>query len=54
MGRNRFTPILSFTPGIQYDPEHDRSFRTDMWISYYLRDKVLAPTALEFFFSWPK
>ena len=53
-GRERFTPILALTPGIQYDPDEDRSFRTDLWMSYYVREKVFAPTALEFFYCWPK
>ena len=53
-GADRFTPIVAFTPGIQYDPDGDHSFRTDLWVSYYLRERVLAPTALEFLYSWPK
>jgi hypothetical protein len=53
-GANRFTPMLAFTPGLQYDPHHDKSFRADLWVSYYLREHVLAPTAVEFLYSWPK
>lgn len=52
-GGNRFTPIIGVTPGIQYDPNHDRSFRTDLWMSYYLNEKVFAPTGLEFIYCWP-
>ncbi|MCJ7627337.1 MAG: hypothetical protein MUO50_03005 [Longimicrobiales bacterium] len=53
-GGDRFTPILALTPGIQYDPDSDRSFRTDLWMSYYLKEKVFAPTAVEFLYAWPK
>lgn len=53
-GRERFTPLVAFTPGIQYDPESDRSFRADLWMSYYLTEKVFAPTAVEFLTSWKK
>jgi hypothetical protein len=53
-GKDRLTPLLGLTPGIQYDPESDRSFRADLWMSYYLKEKVFAPTGLEFFYSWPK
>jgi hypothetical protein len=53
-GPDRFTPILGVTPGIQYDPESDKSFRGDLWMSYYLKEKVFAPTGVEFFYSWPK
>ncbi len=35
-GGDRFTPILGVTPGIRYDPDSDRSFRADLWMSYYL------------------
>jgi hypothetical protein len=53
-GSDRFTPILNLTPGIQYHPESDRSFRADVWMSYYLKEKVFAPTGLEFFYAWPR
>jgi len=53
-GTERFTPFLALTPGIQYDPNHDRSFRADLWMSYYLKEKVFAPTAMEFFYYWPR
>lgn len=53
-GGDRFTPILALTPGIQYDPDSDRSFRADLWMSYYLREKVFAPTGVEFLYGWPK
>jgi len=42
------------TPGIRYDHEHDRSFRADAWLSYYVKQKVFAPTGIEFFYCWPK
>lgn len=48
----RFVPIVALTPGIQYDPEQDRSVRVDLWMSYYLRQKVFAPTALEILHAW--
>ena len=51
-GRDRITPILSFTPGIQYDPTMDSSVRTDIWLSYYLTEKVFAPSAIEFISGW--
>ena len=50
----RFTPILALTPGIQYDPDSDRSLRADLWVSYYLREKVFAPTGVEFLYGWSK
>jgi hypothetical protein len=53
-GTDRFTPLLGVTPGIQYDPDSDRSFRADLWMSYYLKEKTFAPTGLEFFHCWPK
>ncbi len=53
-GAERFTPSWDVTPGIQYDPKSDRSFRADFWMSYYLKEKVFAPTGVEFFYSWPK
>jgi hypothetical protein len=49
---NLLTPILAFTPGLQYDPDTERSLRVDAWLSYYLTEKVLAPTALEFLYGW--
>ena len=53
-GGNRITPTLGITPGIQYDPDHERSFRADLWMSYYLRERVFVPTGIEFFYAWPK
>lgn len=49
---SRFTPLLAFTPGLQYDPTDERSFRIDFWMSYYLTEKVFAPTGLEILHSW--
>lgn len=51
---NRMTPLFALTPGIQYDPESNLSLRGDLWISYYLREKVLAPTAVEFLYGFGK
>lgn len=51
---NRLTPFFALTPGIQYAPESDLSFRGDLWVSYYLREKVLAPTAVEFLYGFGK
>lgn len=53
-GADRFRPMLAITPGIQYDPHHDRSFRADLWMCYHLREKVFAPMAVEFLYAWPK
>jgi len=53
-GGNRITPTIGITPGLQYDPDHDRSFRADLWMSYYLRERVFVPTGIEFFYAWPK
>ena len=53
-GGDRFTPTLGLTPGIRYDSDHERSFRADLWLSYYLKEKVFVPTGLEFFYAWPK
>ncbi|MGD2123784.1 MAG: hypothetical protein PVJ76_18690 [Gemmatimonadota bacterium] len=51
---SRFTPTLDLTPGIRYDADHERSFRADAWLSYFVREKVFAPTGIEFFYCWPK
>jgi hypothetical protein len=51
-GRDRITPILSFTPGILYDPTINSSLRTDLWMSYYLTQKVFAPSGIEFMYAW--
>lgn len=48
----RFTPILAVTPGIQYNPESGRTFRADLWMSYFVTERVLAPSALEFLYKW--
>lgn len=47
-----FTPVLAFTPGLQYDPTDQRSVRLDLWMSYYLLEGVFAPTALEVIHAW--
>ena len=52
-GGDRFTPTLGLAPGLRYDPDHERRFRADFWMSYYLREKVFGPTGLEFFYAWP-
>jgi len=51
-GSRRFTPLVAFTPGLQYDASDQRSFRADFWMSYYLNEKVFAPTALELLYNW--
>ena len=51
-GSRRLIPLVAFTPGLQYDPSDQRSFRADVWMSYYLTEKVFAPTALEFLYAW--
>lgn len=48
------TPLLAFTPGLQYDPDDERAFRLDLWMSYYLSEGVFAPTALELLTCWEK
>ena len=53
-GRDPVTPILSFTPGIQYDPTAGSSVRTDLWFSYYLTEKVFAPSGIEFLYAWKR
>jgi len=50
----RFTPILAFTPGIQYDPSDSRSFRADVWMSYFLMERVFAPTGIEILSGWSR
>jgi hypothetical protein len=52
-GGSRFIPTLGLSPGIQYDPDPDRSFRADFWMSYYIKEGILTPTGLEFFYAWP-
>ena len=49
-----FTPLLSFTPGIQYDPIDERCVRVDLWMSYYLTEQVFAPTGIEFLYGLRK
>ncbi len=46
-GWKKFTPILAFTPGLQYEPDSDRSFRTDLWMSYFPTQRVFAPSTIE-------
>lgn len=46
-----FTPLLSFTPGLYYSPEDERCVRFDLWMSYYLKEKVFAPTGLELLYG---
>jgi hypothetical protein len=49
-----FTPLLSFTPGLHYNPENERCFRVDLWMSYYLEERVFAPTGLELLYGLRK
>jgi hypothetical protein len=49
-----FTPLLAFTPGLNYNPEDEKSFRVDLWMSYYLNEKVFAPTGLEVLYGLKK
>jgi hypothetical protein len=53
-GGGRFTPLVAFTPGLQYDPTASRSVRMDLWMSYFLTEKVFAPTNLEVLYAWKK
>jgi len=53
-GGRRFIPTLGISPGIQYDPDDDQSFRADFWMSYYFQEGILVPTGLEFFYAWPR
>ena len=53
-GGDRFVPILALTPGIQYHPTKDRTFRADLWMSYYLNQRVFAPTAVELLHGWKR
>ncbi len=46
------TPLVAFTPGIQYDPTRGESIRWDFWMSYFPTEGVFAPTALETLFGW--
>jgi len=50
--QRRFTPILAFTPGIHYDPTDSQTLRADLWMSYFLRQRVFAPTGVEFLSLW--
>ena len=49
---DRFTPTLGLTPGIVYIPDSGKSFRSDFWMSYYIREGVFVPTGLEFLYNW--
>ncbi len=51
---DRLVPILALTPGVQYDPTNDRSLRVDLWMSYYMNQRVFAPTAVEILSGWRK
>lgn len=53
-GGDRFTPTVGVTPGIQYDPDAERSFRADLWMAYYLKEGIFVPTGIEFLYGWPK
>jgi hypothetical protein len=48
------TPLLAFTPGIQYDPGTEQTLRMDLWMSYFLTERVFAPTAVELAYGWAK
>ena len=49
-----FTPLLSFTPGLQYAPVDERCIRVDLWMSYYINEKVFAPTGIEVMYGLRK
>jgi hypothetical protein len=50
----RFTPILAFTPGLHYDLSDTRTLRADVWMSYFLTERVLAPTGVEVLTGWSR
>ncbi len=50
--QRRFTPILALTPGVHYDPTDSQSLRADLWMSYFLTERVFAPTGVEFLSLW--
>jgi hypothetical protein len=50
----RFTPILAFTPGLHYDLTDTRTLRADVWMSYFLTERVLAPTGVEVLTGWSR
>jgi len=49
-----FTPLLSFTPGLNYSPENERCIRVDLPMSYYLTEGVFAPTGVDFLYGLRK
>ena len=48
------TPLVSFTPGLNYVPENERCLRVDLPMSYYLTERVFAPTGIDFFYGLRK
>ena len=54
MKRTLSTLLLSFTPGLQYDPVDERCIRVDLWMSYYIKEKVFAPTGIEVLYGLRK
>jgi hypothetical protein len=50
--RSRFTPILAFTPGLHYQPSDSRTLRADVWMSWFLTEKVFAPSGVEILSGW--
>ena len=48
----RFTPILAFTPGLHYEASESHTLRADVWMSYFLTEKVFAPSGVELLSGW--
>lgn len=49
-----FTPLLSFTPGLNWVPEEERCLRIDLPMSYFITERVFAPTGIDIFYGLRK
>ncbi len=48
------TPLLSFTPGVNYTPEDERCIRVDLPMAYFPTQKTFAPTGIELYYGLRK
>lgn len=48
------TPLLSFTPGLNYVPENERCLRVDLPMAYFPTERVFAPRGVDFFYGLRK
>lgn len=48
------TPLLSFTPGLNYVPADERCLRIDLPMSYFITERVFAPTGIDILYGLRK